>query len=88
MGMKYFILMTTTINLAIHTIHPMTKHPRKHLVIYKTIAIEKFRQKKKETKIRNKNTVTKKKIGNSKCNIRNTSIKIDVIINLKRLLKK
>ena len=48
MGMKYFILMTTTINLAIHTIHPMTKHPRKHhLVIYKTIAIEKFRQKKR-----------------------------------------
>ena len=54
MGMKYFILMTTTINLAIHTIHPMTKHPRKHLVIYKTIAIEKFRQKKKKRKLETK----------------------------------
>ena len=69
MGMKYFILMTTTINLAIHTIHPMTKHPRKHhLVIYNRKISTKYETK---LEIRNKNTVTKKKIGNSKCNIRN-----------------
>ena len=95
--MKHFIQMIIMMNLVIHAIlvslqavvpYPTKFLTKSHWIIYKRKKNRKISMKWKETKSKDKNAAIKEKDGTiQKKRVISVSIKIDVIINLKRLSK-